>query len=139
MSRVLMDTGPLVAYLQANEQYHDWTVKTFSALRPPFHTCEPVLTEAAFLIESHGGDADDLLDLVERSLIQLSFELADDLPRVRQLMRRYRDLPMSLADACLVRMSERYTDCLVVTLDNDFRIYRRHDRKNIPTLMPSEK
>lgn len=139
MKRVIVDTGPLIAYLEENELHHDWTVETLSTVRPPLHTCEPVLTEAAFLITRYGGDPDDLLDLVERGLIQLSFELADDLPRVRQLMRRYRNLPMSLADACLVRMSERFTDCLVVTLDTHFRIYRRHDRKTIPTLMPPQK
>jgi predicted nucleic acid-binding protein len=139
MKRVIVDTGPLIAYLEENEKHHDWAVEALSTVRPPLNTCEPVLTEAAFLITRHGGDPDDLLDLVQRGLIHLSFELADDLPRLRQLMRRYRDLPMSLADACLVRMSERFTDCLVITLDTHFRIYRRHDRKIIPTLMPLKK
>jgi len=139
MTRVLVDTGPLVAYQQANEQHHAWTVQTFSVLQPPFHTCEPVLAEAAFLIARNGGDADDLLELVERGLVQVSFSLADELPRVRQLIRRYRNLPMSLADACLVRMSERFSDCVVVTLDNHFRVYRRHGRKTIPSLIPPEK
>jgi predicted nucleic acid-binding protein len=136
MKRAIVDTGPLVAYLNEREQHHDWTVETFSTVRPPLDTCEAVLAEATFLIGRHGGDPDDMLDLVERGLVRLSFELADELPRVRQLLRRYRDLPMSLADACLVRMSERFTDCVVVSLDNHFRIYRRHDRKTIPTLMP---
>jgi predicted nucleic acid-binding protein len=139
MKRVIVDTGPLIAYLSASEQHHEWTVETLSAVPPPLDTCEAVLTEAAFLITRHGGDPDDLLDLVQRGLIQLSFELAEDLGRVRQLLRRYSNLPMSLADACLVRMSERFTDCLVITLDTHFRIYRRHDRTMIPTLIPTQK
>ncbi|MDQ3623650.1 MAG: PIN domain-containing protein [Verrucomicrobiota bacterium] len=139
MSRILADTGPLAAYVQENEAHSAWTREAFDRLEAPFLTCEPVLTEACFLIERGGGDPDDLLDLVDRGLIQVRFELIEELPRVRALMKRYRNLPMSLADACLVRMTERVTACRVVTFDSHFTIYRRHDRRPIPVLMPPER
>ena len=134
-----MDTGPLVAYVQENEIHSPWTVKAFDRLESPFLTCEPVLTEACFLIERAGGDPDDLMDLAERGLIQVSFDLVKEFSRVRALMRRYRNLPMSLADACLVRMTEAASACIVITFDSHFQIYRRHDRRPIPVLMPPER
>lgn len=136
MNRIIVDTGPLVAYLQADEQYHEWTVERFSTLPPPFFTCEAVLAEACFLIARSGGNPDDLLDLVERGLIQVSFHLSDEILRIRELLRKYENLPMSFAEACLVRMTELCTDCVVVTLDGHFRIYRRHGRKVIAALLP---
>jgi len=137
MSRIIVDTGPLVAYLHADEQHHAWTVERFSTLPPPFFTCEAVLAEACFLIARYGGNPDDLLDLVERGLIQVSFSLSDEILRIRELTRKYKSLPMSLADACLVRMTELCTDSVVVTLDGHFRIYRRHGRKVIPVFFPA--
>ena len=136
MSQIIADTGPLVAYLQDNETNSAWTRELFDRLEAPFLTCEPVLTEACFLIERGGGDPDDLLDLVVRGLLQVRFELREEMPRVRALMKRYRNLPMSLADACLVRMTEQAPEGCVVTFDKHFTIYRRHDRRPIPLLMP---
>jgi predicted nucleic acid-binding protein len=136
VSQVFADTGPLVAYVQANEAHSVWTREAFDRLEAPFLTCEPVLSEACFLIARAAGDPDDLLELVERGLIQVRFELKEEMPRVRALMKRYRNVPMSLADACLVRMTERTAACRVVTFDGHFRIYRRHDRRPIPILMP---
>ena len=69
MSQILADTGPLVAYLQANEAHSTWTREAFDRLEAPFLTCEPVLTEACFLISRAGGNPEDLLDLMERGLI----------------------------------------------------------------------
>jgi len=74
--------------------------------------------------------------LPERGVLRVGLEIEDQLPDLRTLMRRYRDRPMSLADACLVRMAELHPDAVVFTLENDFRIYRRHGNKVIPVLMP---
>jgi predicted nucleic acid-binding protein len=136
MNRVIVDTGPLVAYLLSGEHHHAWAVGRFSKLPPPFLTCEAVLSEACFLLARDGGSPDALLELVERGLIRVSFQLTDEMVGIRQLMRKYSDVPMSFADACLVRMTEQLTDCVVVTLDSHFRIYRRHGRKVIPALLP---
>ena len=99
-------------------------------------TCEPVLTEAAFLLKREGHDADPVFELLKRGVIRIALDIEKELEDLRALMRRYRNRPMSLADACLVRLSEIHSDAEVFTLDSDFRIYRRHGNKVIPVLMP---
>ena len=99
-------------------------------------TCEPVLTEAAFLLKREGREADPLFELLERGVIRIALNLQEEGADLRALMHRYRNRPMSLADACLVRLSELHTNAEVFTLDSDFRIYRRHGNKVIPVLMP---
>jgi len=135
---VLLDTGPLVSFLVADVEHSEWLVEQWKQLRPPLVTCEPVLTEAAFLLKREGVDTDVLFELLERGVIRVAFEVDEHLPELRALMRRYRDRPMSLADACLVRMSEVFKDGVIFTLDDDFHIYRRHGSKTIPVLMPDE-
>lgn len=133
---VLLDTGPLVTFLAAGVGHHDWVCDQWKRLHPPLLTCEPVLTEAAFLLKREGREIDPLFELLERGVLRVGLEIEDQLTDLRALMRRYRDRPMSLADACLVRLAELHPDGIVFTLDSDFRIYRRHGNKVIPTLMP---
>ena len=99
-------------------------------------TCEPVLTEACFLLKREGHEADPLFALLEQGVIRVGLDIQGELADLRALMHRYRNKPMSLADACLVRLSELHSDAEVFTLDSDFRIYRRHGNKVIPVLMP---
>ena len=73
---------------------------------------------------------------LELGVVQVPFQFASDHRRVMQLMHTYRNVPMSLADACLVRMSELYPDAPVFTLDKDFLVYRRNKRQQISTIMP---
>jgi predicted nucleic acid-binding protein len=105
-------------------------------MRPPLLTCEPVLTEAAFLLKREGRDTDPLFELLERGVIRIALTIQEQKADLRTLMRRYRTRPMSLADACLVRLSEIHAAAEVLTLDGDFRIYRRHGNKVIPVRMP---
>lgn len=133
---IIIDAGPIVAYLRSNDQYHEWTSSAVTTLKPPFYTCEPVITEACFLLERGGGNSDDLLELIERGLITVPFNLPDNIKEIRKLMSKYRKLPMSLADACLVVMSEVNDKARIFTLDSNFNIYRRFKRKIIPMLMP---
>jgi predicted nucleic acid-binding protein len=135
---VIVDTGPLVAFLADGSEHGPWVTERFKQLRPPLLTCEAVLTEAAFLLKREGADADKLFALVERGVLRLDFSLRDHLSDVRELMRRYRDTPMSLADGCLVRMAEIHDGATVFSLDGDFRIYRKHGRRIIPVLMPGD-
>jgi len=132
----LLDTGPLVSFLAAGLKRHLWTCEQWKFFRPPLLTCEPVLTEAAFLLKREGREADPLFALLERGVIRIAIEVQDEQADLRALMHRYRNRPMSLADACLVRLSELHSDAEVFTLDSDFRIYRRHGNKVIPVLMP---
>jgi len=133
---VLIDTGPLVAFLLKRERNHAWAAQQFAETSQPFFTCEAVISEAAFLLSRTRVENDLLLELLERSIVKIVFELSEHLREVRQLMRRYRDVPMSLADACLVRMSEVQARSSVLTLDRHFTVYRRQGRHVIPTLMP---
>lgn len=135
---VLLDIGPLVSFLAADLKHSAWVVEQWQRLRPPMLTCEAVLTETAFLLKREGVDTDALFVLLERGVIRVALEIEDQLADLRTLMRRYRDRPMSLADACLVRLSELHKDAVIFTLDEDFRIYRRHGNKVIPVLMPED-
>jgi predicted nucleic acid-binding protein len=132
----LLDTGPLVSFLGFGLRYHEWTCEQWKLFRPPLLTCEPVLTEAAFLLKRDGREADPLFELLERGVIRIALNIEEQQADLRALMHRYRNRPMSLADACLVRLSEIETAGEVFTLDSDFRIYRRHGNKVIPVLMP---
>lgn len=137
MDRIgVLDTGPLVSFLASGLQHHRWAVEQWKQLRPPLLTCEPVLTEAAFLLKREGRDADPLFALLERRIVAIGISVEEQQSDLRALMRRYRNRPMSLADACLVRLSEMHGAAEVLTLDSDFRIYRRHGNKVIPVRMP---
>ncbi len=136
MKTVLVDTGPLVSFLAAGMEHHDWVCEQWKRLYPPLLTCEPVLTEAAFLLKREGRDADALLALLETGVLRVGLGIETEATNLRPLMRRFRDRPMSLADACLVRLAELHSDSVILTFDGDFRIYRRHGNRVIPLLRP---
>jgi predicted nucleic acid-binding protein len=131
---VLVDTGFVIALLSRRDRHHKWAVAQSPGLPPPWKTCDAVLSEAFHLLGSRGGPA--LSALLHRGAVLLAFDLADELDRVLDLMRKYADVPMSLADACLVRMSETVADPVILTTDADFRIYRRHGRQVVPCVTP---
>ena len=131
---ILVDTGPLVALFDKRDKYHAWTVAALGSTVGPLTTCEAVLTEVCFLLKQQFGGAEEVFELLDRGLLQLRFDLGAEHERVAQLMKRYGDLPMSLADACLVRMAETIPASRVMTLDKDFTVYRRHGRQVIPLL-----
>lgn len=138
MSRLIVDTGPFVAYLRESDRHHAWVRRQFQCFPPPYWTCEPVMTEALFLLNRFGGKrgADILLGWLERGILRTDFALAGESSRLRVLLSQYADVPMSLADACLVRMAEINAGSTVATIDSDFHIYRKNGREAIPLLMP---
>ena len=105
----------------------------------PFLTSEAVLTEAVFLLARDGFDADELFEMAESGIILVSLDFHAERKPLRALMRTYRNVPMSFADATLVRLSELHRDCHVLPPDTDFHIYRRHRSKAIPVLMPESR
>ena len=135
---VVVDTGPIVALLDADEARHDWARARFEELRAPLLTCEAVLTEASFLLRRAGADPSLPVRLARRGVLDVAylFDTDADADALARLMRRYADVPMSFADACLVRIVERTRDGSVMTLDSDFRIYRQARRRTIPLLAP---
>lgn len=137
MKRVIVDTGPLVAYFDRDSEFHGWTRERFQELADPLISCQPVLTEALFILKRGGIDPDLILALVERGDLICDFDVRREIVSLRRLLKKYRDLPATLADVCLVRMSELHGDCTVLTLDSDFRIYRKNGRQVIPVISPS--
>ena len=134
---IIVDTGPLVAFLNRSDRYHNWTKQQWEQVRPPLLTCEAVLAETCFLMRHLPGGSQAVLELVNRGVIQSTFNLEQEVQTLMKLIKRYADVPMSLADACLVRMTEQHTQSRVLTLDQDFRIYRKHSRQVIPLLIPN--
>lgn len=125
MKQVLVDTGPLVALLDAGDRDHRRCVELAKGLRGDLVTTWPVMTEAMYLLAEAQEAQDALLAKVEDGAIQIAGLAAEDVPTLRALMRRYRDLPMDLADASLVRVGEREGMRQIFTLDRrDFTVYR---------------
>ena len=136
MTLVLVDTGPLVALLNKRDGDHAWVRTILETIEPPLLTCEAVISEASFLMSRVAGGQDALLTLLTNRVVDLDFQLSAELPAVQSLMTKFANVPMALADACLVRMAELERDSVILTLDSDFRIYRRNGRRLIPTIMP---
>lgn len=136
METVIVDTGPIIALLNAGEREHQWAREEFAQRSGPLLTCEAVLTEACFIASRSNFDPAQVLRLIEQGVLKIGMSLAEEMPAVRKLLERYRSVPASLADACLIRMSELYEPCRVMTFDGDFQVYRRHGRQVIPLLMP---
>jgi uncharacterized protein len=132
----LLDTGPLVALLNGRERHHGWVKAQLGEVRPPLLTCEAVLAEAAYLLRRADPGAAAIVALLERGAVRLAFHLGANQEPVARLMARYVDVPMSLADACLVRMSELHPRATVLTFDEDFRVYRRNGRQVVPVMAP---
>jgi len=135
---VLLDTGPLVAFINANDRFQKWAVSHWAQIKPPLITCEAVISEACFLLKGLKGGQRAVLELVNRGIIQLPFRIDQHLDLIAWLLDKYCDIPISLADACMVRLSELYPDSFLLTLDSDFRIYRKNKRQVIPTIMPPD-
>ncbi len=131
---VLVDAGFLIALLSRRDRHHRWAAAQAPHLARPWGTCEAALSEAFFLLGSVGEPA--LAALLRRRAVVPAFDLGSELERVLKLMEKYADVPMSLADACLVRMSEMASDAVLLTTDRDFRIYRRQGRQVVPCLTP---
>jgi uncharacterized protein len=136
VSDVIVDTGPLVALLNARDEHHSWARSAMEAIEPPMLSCEPVLTEACYLVRKLRGGPEAVLDLVTRGVLDVGFRVDAELLALRTMVARHASVPMSLADACLVRMAEMHPRARVLTLDTDFRVYRRGGRLAIPLIAP---
>jgi predicted nucleic acid-binding protein len=134
VARVLVDTGFVVALLNRRDADHRWATEKASHFPPPWTTCEAVLSEAFHLLLPSG--APTLAALLRRGLVGCAFRFDDNREAVLRLLEKYADVPMSFADACLVRMTETLNDPVLLTTDSDFRIYRRHSRQAIPCILP---
>jgi len=133
---VILDTGPLVAYLASDDQHHAWSTEQFHRYEGPLITCESVVSEAWFLLRHSPRHLRQLQAMLADGVFDLSFHLEKEGAAIARLMDRFGDVPMSLADACLVRLSELHPKVPLLTLDSDFKVYRRHGRQLIPFVAP---
>lgn len=136
MAQIISDAGPLVAYFDRSAADHDWVRSQFEQLEGSLLCCQPVITEALFLLKRDGLNPDWILALIERGDLLCDFDMAGEIVSLRRLLHQYRNLPATLADVCLVRMSELHPQSMVLTLDRDFLVYRKNRRQNIPLLAP---
>jgi uncharacterized protein len=134
--QVLLDTGPLVALLDRNDRFHTWMKEIWVNIEPPILTCEAVMTESCFLLRHLYGAKESAISLLRRGIVQIPYDLSEEAQAVEELMRRYSSVPMSLADACLVSMTELYSTSELLTLDSDFTIYRKNRNEQIALIMP---
>jgi predicted nucleic acid-binding protein len=132
-----VDTGPLVALLNRRDRHNAWVREILDVIEPPVFTCEAVMSEACFLLTKVTGGPESVLQLVSEDVLRIAFRLGPEIEAVRALMSKFASVPMSLADACLVRMTELDQHSTVLTLDAHFKVYRRNKRQVVPSLMPS--
>jgi predicted nucleic acid-binding protein len=136
VSNIIVDTGPLVAMLVETDLHHDWAVECLRELPAPFLTCEPVLAETFYLVSRLHNGPRRFFELIGSGLLKSEFNVLAERAALQKLIYKYIDLPMSLADACLVRIAEEIQDAVVFTIDSDFRTYRKNGRQMIPLIMP---
>lgn len=134
--QVIIDTGPLVAFLSHRDRFHGWAKAQFAELAPPLLTCEAVIAEACYLLRGTPGGAPAVIELISRGVIETPFRLTPHAGAIGQLLERYASVPISLADASLVLLSELLPGSAVLTLDSDFQIYRRHGKSRIALIIP---
>jgi len=126
---ILVDAGPLVAFVDADDQYHEACVSTLKSLREPLATVWPSLTEAMYLLNDLPAAQEALWEMLVRKALQLLPLGSVDLPRIRELLRKYADRRMDLAHAALIRIAEREGIRKIFTVDKrDFAVYRIHGR-----------
>ena len=130
----IVDAGFLVSLLNRRDGHHKWAAALAAQYPPPWQSCEAVVSEAFFLLGRQGQAA--LAKLLERGALHCAFAFQKERDAVLALMRKYSDVPMSLADACLVRMTEILPAPILLTTDGDFHIYRRSNRRVVPCKMP---
>ena len=122
--------------MSKSDKFHQWAKVELSKINPPLLTCEAVVVESCFLLKSTYGVVDLIFSLLRTKQITIPFSLTNEMAEVQVLMKRYENVPMSLADACLVRMSELIPGSVILTLDSDFRIYRKNRNEAIDLIIP---
>ncbi len=137
MTAAIVDTGPLVAFFDRAEQHHRWVAERIEELDAPLLVCEPVLAEAMYLLARYSRAQDALFELLQNGALSVAFRIDEHIRAIRKLLQKYRDTPMSLADACIVRMAEIQDRHAILTLDSDFLVYRKHGRASLPLIHPT--
>jgi len=121
---VLLDTGVIVALLDRSERLHDACAEAVREIEAPLITCEAVIAESCYLLRNLAGTSEAIIENVAAGIFQIPFQLSREAAGVKQVLRKYRDRRIDLADACLIRLADEFGTADILTLDNDFAVYR---------------
>jgi uncharacterized protein len=121
---VLLDTGVVVALLDRSERLHEACAKAVQEIEAPLITCEAVITESCYLLRNLAGASELVVENIAAGIFQIPLQLSREAAGVKQILRKYRDRKIDLADACLIRLADEFGTADILTLDGDFAIYR---------------
>ncbi len=130
MRPVLLDTGVIVALRDRSERHHSRCVVVIDELDRPLVTCEAVISESCYLLAGLAGAREAVIENVEKGIFEIPFQLSRSATAVRSILQKYRDIPASVADACLIHLADELDTGDILTLDRDFELYRW--RRNRP-------
>ena len=136
MKRIIADAAGIVALIDKRDEFHQWAAIQAENLPIPFLTCEAVISESCYLLHNILNGEKTVLTYLKKGILQIDFSLSNEIEAVEVLMQKYKNVPMSLADACLVRMSEKIENSAIFTLDSDFHIYRKNGKQKIDLIIP---
>jgi predicted nucleic acid-binding protein len=135
MKATLLDTGVIVALLDRDERYHVQCVEVVSDIVGSLATCDAVIAEACYLLRRTAGASEAVVRNVANGVFQTPVRLVDRAGAIEKLLRKYRDVPMDLADACLVDLADQIDTGRILTLDRDFELYRWRSRRKFDLLV----
>jgi predicted nucleic acid-binding protein len=124
MKPVLLDAGFIVALLDRSENFHKTCARTVREVEAPLVTCEAVITESCYLLRNLSGASEAVIENIAAGIFQVPFQLSRDVAGVKQVLRKYKDRKIDLADACLIHLADQFGTGDILTLDQDFAIYR---------------
>ncbi len=132
----IVDAGPLIAYFHPRDEHHAWAVETFKQINSRLITCEPVLTEAFYMLSDLPNGIDLMAGFCASDALQVDFRVLNEIAAVRELLHKYRNVPMDLADGCLVFLAEEHPQASIITTDRDFLLYRTRSRRQLRLIAP---
>ena len=135
MKATLLDTGVIVALLDRDERHHLQCVDVVSDIVGPFVTCEAVIAESCYLLRHTHGAPGAVIKNVANDVFQTPFRLVDRAALIEKLLKKYSDVPMDFADACLVDLADQLDTGQILTLDSDFEIYRWRSRRRFELMI----
>lgn len=138
MKPTLLDTGVIVALLDRSERFHQPCAEAVKAIDAPFITCEAVIAETCYLLRNLPGAPEAVIENVSAGIFQIPFQLSKHTAGLQQILKKYRDRRIDLADACLIRLADEFETPDILTLDKDFRIYRWSKNKSFRLLLDLE-
>ena len=136
MKPVLLDTGVIVALLDRNERFHRKCADAIAETAAPLVTCEAAIAEACYLLRNLKGASEVVVENVAAGVFQIPFQLQQSAIGIRQILRKYRDRHVDLADACLIHLANHFGTGQILTLDHDFEVYRWGRNSSFELLVP---